>query len=119
MCQAKDAAEDKISSLTSKLAMANQWWEAVKDQCELLVHVLTLLSIKGSELCIKITVAPPLTPLNEGVRLVVARHAEMATWLSVLCVAVSLAAHYVLKCLPVDAPQASIAGEIVVGFRSG
>jgi hypothetical protein len=36
--------------------------EGTEEQCERLVHKLTLLSLKGYELCITITCAPPLAP---------------------------------------------------------
>jgi hypothetical protein len=44
-------------------------------------------------------------------------HAEMATQLSALWAAVSLATQSVLGHLPVDTPQAGIVGEIVVQFQ--
>jgi hypothetical protein len=115
--QAKDVAEEKILSLTFEVAMANQRWEAAEEQCEHLVHELTHLSIRSSELCITITGAPPLTPLHEGMRLVAAQHAKMATWLSALWVAVSLATQSILRSLLIDAPQVGIVGEIVVWFQ--
>jgi hypothetical protein len=96
--------------------MANQWWEATDEQYKRLVHELTLLSIRGSELCITITGAPPLTPLHEGMRFVVAQHTEVATLLSTLWAVVSLPAQSILGHLPVDVPQAGVVGEIVVQF---
>jgi hypothetical protein len=39
---------------------------AAEEHCEHLVYKLTLLSIRGSELCIIITGAPALTPLHKG-----------------------------------------------------
>jgi hypothetical protein len=36
-CQAKDAAEKKISSLMFKVATTNQRWEATEEQCKRLV----------------------------------------------------------------------------------
>jgi hypothetical protein len=77
-------AEEKILGLKFEVATANQWRKSIKEWCERLVHMLTLLSIRGSELCITITGAPPLTPLHEGMRLTVAQHAEMATRLFAL-----------------------------------
>jgi hypothetical protein len=47
-------------------------------------------------------------------RLAVAQHAKMDTWLSTLWAVVSLAAQSILERLPVDAPQAGNVGEIVV-----
>jgi hypothetical protein len=114
--QAKDVAEEKIWSLAAEVAMTNQRWEAAKEQCEHLVHELTLLNIRGSELCITIIGAPPLTPLHVGMRFVVAQHTEVATWLSALWLAVSLAAQSILGHLPINVPQVGVVGEIVVQF---
>jgi chromosome segregation ATPase len=49
--RAWDVAEEKISSLMTKAATTDQRWEAVEEQWERLVHELTLLSLRGSELC--------------------------------------------------------------------
>jgi hypothetical protein len=54
---------------------------------------------------------PP--PLHEGLHFVVAQHTKVATRLSVLWVAVSLAAQSILECLLVDVSQAGVVGEIV------
>jgi hypothetical protein len=102
--------------VTSEVATANQRQEATKEQCKRLVHGLTHLSIRGSKLCITITGGLPLTPLHEGMRLVVAQHAEIATRLFALWAMVSLAAQSVLGSLPIDTPQVGIVGEIVVRF---
>jgi hypothetical protein len=115
--QAKDAVEEKILSLVSEVALANQRQEVAEEQCECLVHELTLLSIRGSELCITITGAPPLTPLHKGMHFAAAQHTEVATWLSALWAVVSLAAQSILERLPVDAPQAGVVGDIVVWSR--
>jgi hypothetical protein len=56
-----------------------------------LVHELTLLSLRGSELCMTITGAPPLAPLHEGMWFAVACHIEVSMRLSTLWAAVSLA----------------------------
>jgi hypothetical protein len=48
---------------------------------------------------------------------VVAQHTRVATRLSVLWAAVSLAAQSILRHLPIDAPQAGVLGEIVVQFQ--
>jgi hypothetical protein len=117
MCQAKDAVEEKILSLVSEVALANQRQEVAEEQCERLVHELTLLSIRGSELCITITGAPPLTPLHKGMHFAAAQHTEVATRLSALWAVVSLAAQSILERLPVDAPQAGVVGDIVVWSR--
>jgi transcriptional regulator of nitric oxide reductase len=70
--QAMDVAEAMILILTSEVATANQQQEVTQKQCERLVHKLTLLSIRDSKLCITITGAPLLTPLNERMRLTMA-----------------------------------------------
>jgi hypothetical protein len=55
-----------MSSLAAKMAVADQRREATEEQCERQVHELTLLSLRGSELCITITDAPPLAPSTRG-----------------------------------------------------
>jgi hypothetical protein len=75
-----------------------------------LVNELTLLSLRGSELCITITGAPSLVPLHEGMRFAV------AIQLSTLWAAMSLAAQSILRCLPIDVSQAGVVGEMVVQF---
>jgi hypothetical protein len=45
--RARAVAEEKVSSLVAGVAMADWGWEAAKEQCERLVHELTLLSIRG------------------------------------------------------------------------
>jgi hypothetical protein len=82
--RARDMAEEKILSPVAKAATTDQRWEAVEEQCECLVHELTLLSLRGSQLCMMITGVPPLAPLHEGMRIAAAQHTEVATWLSVL-----------------------------------
>jgi hypothetical protein len=47
----------------------------------------------------------------------VAQHTKVATWLSVLWAAVSLAAQSILGCLSVDASQAGAVGEMITRFR--
>jgi hypothetical protein len=59
--------------------MAEQRWVAAEEQCECLVHKLTLLGLRSSELCMSITVSPPQAPLHEGMCFVVAQHTEVAT----------------------------------------
>jgi dihydroxyacetone kinase-like predicted kinase len=61
-CRAWEAIEDKILSLVAKMVTADQQQEATEEQCECLLHELTLLSLRGSELCITITGAPLLAP---------------------------------------------------------
>jgi hypothetical protein len=46
----------------------------------------------------------------------VAQHTEVATWLSALWVAVSLAAQSILGHLPIDASQVGVVGEMVARF---
>jgi hypothetical protein len=66
--------------VAAEVAMAIQRWEATEEQCERLVHELSLLSIKRSELCITISSAPSWSPLHEGMHFVVAQHTKVATW---------------------------------------
>jgi hypothetical protein len=64
--RARDVAEEKILCLAEKTAAAEHRQIATEDQCERLVHKLTLLSLRGSELCMSITGVPPQAPLHEG-----------------------------------------------------
>jgi hypothetical protein len=86
--QAQDVAEDKIPNLAAKAAAAKWQWVATDEQWEHLVHELTLLNLRGFELCMTITG----TPLHEGMTFAVVHHIEVVMWLSTLWVAVSLAA---------------------------
>jgi hypothetical protein len=63
-----------------------------------------------------ITSIPPQVPLHEGMRVVVAQHTEVATWLFALWAVVSLATQSILMRLPVDASQAVVVGEMVAKF---
>jgi hypothetical protein len=63
-----------------------------------------------------ITGAPPLAPQHEGMRFAAGQHTEVATQLSSLWAAVSLVAQSIHGCLPVDASQAGVVGEIVIRF---
>jgi hypothetical protein len=90
--------------------------EGTEEQCERLVHKLTLLSLKGYELCITITCAPPLAPLHEGMRFVVTENTVVATQLSTLWVVVSLPTQSILGRLPIDVSQAGVVGEMVIQF---
>jgi hypothetical protein len=83
--------KEKVLSLAAEAAIADRRQEAVEEQCECLVHELTLLCIKGSKLCINIARAPPLTHLHEGMRFAMAQHTKDKQ-LSTLRAAVSLAA---------------------------
>jgi hypothetical protein len=65
----------------TEAAVANQQQEATEEQCGCQAQELTLLSIRGSELCITVTGSLPR-----------ARHTEVASQFSVLRAAVSLAA---------------------------
>jgi hypothetical protein len=67
-------------------------------------------------LCITITSAPPLAPLHKGMRFAATQHTEVATRLSMLRAAVSLAAQSILGQLPIDVSQAGVVGEIDVLF---
>jgi hypothetical protein len=60
--QARDVAEEKLLSLMAHVAVTDHQWEAGEDQCGHLAHKIILLSLKGSELCMTITDAPPLNP---------------------------------------------------------
>jgi hypothetical protein len=77
--------------LATEAIVANQQWEATKEQCRRLAQELIFLSIRGSELCITVTGAPPRAPLHEGMHFAVARHTKVASQFSVLRAAVSLA----------------------------
>jgi hypothetical protein len=63
-----------------------------------------------------ITSIPPQAPLHEGMHFMVAQHTEVATRLSALWAAVPLATQSILGCLPVDASQAGVVGELVARF---
>jgi hypothetical protein len=67
-------------------------------------------------LCITINGAPLLTTLHDGISFAVAQHTEVATQLSALWAAVSLAAQSILRHLAIDVPQAGVVGEMVVRF---
>jgi hypothetical protein len=103
--QAWDAAEEKILSLEEKTTMAEQRGVAVEEQCERLVHELTLMSLKGSELCMTITSTLPQAPLPEGMCSAVAQHTEVAMRLSALWGAESLAAQFVLGACTLMLPK--------------
>jgi hypothetical protein len=63
-----------------------------------------------------ITGAPPLAPQHEGMRFAAGQHIEVAMRLSSLWAVVSLAAQSIRGCLPVNASQAGVVGEIVIRF---
>jgi hypothetical protein len=58
-CQARDAAEEKFPDLVEKVAASNRRWVAVEEQCKRLVSEVTLLYLRGSELCTIMTGAQP------------------------------------------------------------
>jgi hypothetical protein len=60
--QAQDAVEEKILSLAEKTVVAKRRWVATEEQCECLVHELTLLSLRSYELCMPITDIPSPPP---------------------------------------------------------
>jgi hypothetical protein len=64
-----------------------------------------------------ITGVLPQAPLHEGMHFAVARHTEVATRLSAFWAAVSLAAQSILWCLPIDASQVGVVGEMATRFR--
>jgi hypothetical protein len=61
-CRAQDTAEGKLPSLATKVAAANRQRVAVEEQCERLVHDLTLHNLIGFELCMTIIGAPLQPP---------------------------------------------------------
>jgi hypothetical protein len=77
-------AEEKFSTLSAKAAAAERQWVAVEEQFKRLVHELTLLSLRGSVLCMTIIGALPQAPLYKGMRFVVDRHTKVAMRLSTL-----------------------------------
>jgi hypothetical protein len=80
--RARDTTKEKLPSLATKAAAIDQQWVAVEEQCEHLVHELTLLNLRGSELCMTITGAPPQTPIYKGLRFVVAHDTMVVMRLS-------------------------------------
>jgi hypothetical protein len=112
-----DVVEEKVSSLVTKVVVANQQREATEERCGHLAQELTFLSIRGSELFIIVTGSPPRAPLPEGLRFAVARHTEVASQLSALRAAVSFAAQSIIDHLLIDVPQVGVVGEIVAPFR--
>jgi hypothetical protein len=114
--QAQDAAEGIFMSLWAKAAVAEWRWAVAEEQCEHLVHEHPLLSLSGSELCMTIKGAPPPPPLHEEMHFAMGHHTEVAMRQSTLCSTVSLAAQSILGCLPADASQSGVVGEIVARF---
>jgi hypothetical protein len=53
-----DVTEEMVSSLATEAVMASQLREAVEEQCRRLAQELTLLSIRGSKMCITVTSSP-------------------------------------------------------------
>jgi uncharacterized protein (DUF111 family) len=58
-CPAWEAVEEKLPSLAAKASAVDRRWVAAEEQCESLVHELTLLNLRGSELCVNISGALP------------------------------------------------------------
>jgi hypothetical protein len=56
-------------------------------------------------------------PLHEGMRFVASHHIEGVMRLFTLRAAMSLAAQFILGCLPVDISQAGVVGEMVARFQ--
>jgi hypothetical protein len=73
-----------------------------------LVKELTLLWIRGTELCLTIVGTPPRGPLHEGMRFVASYHTKVVVQLCTLYVPVSSAAQFVLGHLPTEASQVDI-----------
>jgi uncharacterized protein YigA (DUF484 family) len=57
--QARDVVEAKLSTLADKAVTTDQRREEAKGQCEHLVEELTLLQLRGAELCLAIVGARP------------------------------------------------------------
>jgi hypothetical protein len=95
--RARYTAEEKLPSLATKAAAIDQQRVAVEEQCEHLVHELTLLNLRGSKLCMTINGAPPQTPIYMGLRFVAAHETKVVMRLSVHWAAVSLAAQSILE----------------------
>jgi hypothetical protein len=116
MRRAWDVAVEKLPCLAAKAAATNQLLVVVEEQCERLVHELTLLNLRGSTLCMTITGAPLQAPLHEGMRFAAIHHTEVIIRLCTLYVVVSLASQSILGCLPIDVSQAGVVGEMVARF---
>jgi hypothetical protein len=58
-CPAWDVVKEKLPSLAAKASAVDRRWVAAEEQCESLVHELTLLNLRGSELCVNISGALP------------------------------------------------------------
>jgi hypothetical protein len=52
-------AEEKFLSLSAKADTTERRQVEAEDQCDCLVHEITLLNLRGSKLCMTITSAPP------------------------------------------------------------
>jgi hypothetical protein len=63
--QAWDVAKAKLPDLVDRAATVNQRQEEAEGQCEHLAEELTLLWLRGSDLCLTIVDAPPRDPLHE------------------------------------------------------
>jgi hypothetical protein len=90
--RAQETTKVKFQSLSPKPIAVERRRVEIEEQCERLVHELTLLSLRGSELCMTIIGAPSQASLYEGMWFVAARHIEVAMRLSSLSEAVSLTA---------------------------
>jgi hypothetical protein len=58
-CQTWGTTEAKLLGLADQAAASNQLWEEAKGHCEHLVEDLTLVWLRGPELCLTVVSAPP------------------------------------------------------------
>jgi hypothetical protein len=113
--QAWGATEVKLPTLADKAATTYRRRVGVEEQCERLVHEITLLNLEGSKLCMTITGAPPQAPLHEGMRFVAAHHTEVVMQLYALGNTVSGRPVHT-RHLPINVSQAGAVGEMVARF---
>jgi hypothetical protein len=115
-CQAWDGVEAKLSGMADWAAATDRRQEEVEGQCAHHIEELTLLRLRGSELCLTIVNAPSQDPLHEGMQFAVVRYTEVATQLATLWAAVSLTAQSVLGRLPAEVFQVDVVGVMVAMF---
>jgi hypothetical protein len=96
--------------------VADQQREVIEEQCECLANELTLLSLRGSKLCMAITSAPSLAPYMRECAL---RRPNTPRWpwgypcSGQRC----LATQSILGRLPIDGSQVAVVEEMVARFR--
>jgi hypothetical protein len=103
--------------LVDKAATADQRWKEAEGRCKCLFEELTFLWLKGSELCLTIVCVSSQDLLHKGMRFATAHYTRVATLLSALWAAVSLAAQSILGCFPTEVLHASGMWEMVIKFR--